>query len=83
MNEGQGDSMTNTPEELRAEIESLKIAQATQAAAMAGAEATQAAVTAGATATQAAATAGTMATMIAGSIALVTGLFLGLAMRRA
>ena len=82
MNEERNES-TNSSEDLRKDIEALKIAQATQAAAMAGAEATQAAVTAGATATQAAAVAGTWATMIAGAVALVVGLFVGMNVRKA
>ena len=45
----------------------------------AGAEATQAATLAGAQSTQAAAHAGSWATMAAGAIALVVGMFLGLA----
>lgn len=49
-------------------IHGLEVAQATQAAAMAGAEATQAA-----------AHAGTWSTMMAGSAGLVVGLFLGIA----
>jgi hypothetical protein len=78
----EGQAMTNSPDEMRDEIENLKIGQATQAATLAGFQATQAAVTAGAQATQAAATAGTMATMIAGSVALIVGLFLGITLRR-
>lgn len=74
--------MTNEPEQLRSEIEALKIAQATQAATFLGAQATQAAATAGTTATQAAATAGTFATMVAGSVALIVGLFLGISIKR-
>ena len=82
MNEERSEP-TNTPDSLREEIEALKIGQAVQATALAGAQATQAAVTAGATATQAAATAGTWATMIAGATALVVGLFVGMNVRRA
>lgn len=82
MNEERSET-TNDAIDLRKEIENLKIAQATQAAAMAGAEATQAALTAGTTAAQAAATAGTWATMVAGAVALVVGLFLGLNVKRA
>lgn len=93
MNEEQSET-TNSTDTLRQDIETLKIAQATQAAAMVGAQATQAAITAGttatqaaltagATATQAAATAGTWATMVVGSIALIVGLFLGMNVHRA
>jgi hypothetical protein len=67
----------------RKEVENLKIAQATQTAAVAGAEATQAAVQAGMAATNAAAHAGTIAMVVAGSIGAVVGLFLGLTISRA
>ncbi len=59
-NEGEFDA--------RSEIENLKIAQATQAATLAGAQATQAA-----------AHAGTWSTMSAGFVGLIAGLFLGMA----
>ena len=69
-------------QDINKEIEGLKISQATQAAAMAGAQATQAAVTAGAAATQAAAAAGIYSTMAAGAVSLIVGIFLGAAIRR-
>lgn len=89
----QDKPLSTDPQDLRADIEALKAAQALQAATFAGAEATQtatfagsqatqAAVTAGAQATQAAATAGLMATVAAGFVALVVGLFLGSNMRQ-
>jgi hypothetical protein len=57
-------------------------AQAVQAATQAGAEATQAATLAGAEATQAAAHAGTIGIMAAGSVALIVGIFLGIAIAK-
>ena len=82
--------MSNNPEDLKQEIEDLKTSHATQAATQAGAQATQAATQAGAQATQAATQAGqastmaatqagTWSTMAAGAIALIVGVFLGLA----
>jgi len=67
--------------DLAQRVSELEKAQAVQAATQAGAEATQAATQAGAQATQAAAHAGTWA-MGAGSVALVVGMFLGLAIGR-
>jgi hypothetical protein len=64
-------------------IHALEVAQATQAATQAGSVATLTATQTGAVATGAAAQAGTVATMAAGSIALIVGLFLGLAISRA
>ena len=55
----------------RTEIENLKIAQATQAATLAGAQATQAA-----------AHAGTWSTMVAGGVCMIAGLFLGMTIAR-
>jgi hypothetical protein len=60
-------------------IHALEISQAVQAATMAGAEATQAAVQAGNMATTTAMSAGNMAVTVAGSVALVVGIFMGLA----
>ena len=60
-------------------IHGLETAQAVQAATMAGAEATQAAIQAGNMATTAAMSAGNMALTVAGSVALVVGIFLGIA----
>jgi hypothetical protein len=68
-----------TSDGLAKRVEELEKAQAVQAATQAGAEATQAATLAGARSTQAAAHAGSWATMAAGAIALVVGMFLGLA----
>ncbi len=56
-------------------------AQATQAAATAGMEATNAATTAGLQAAQAAATAGTWAVMVVGSVSLIVGTLLGMALK--
>lgn len=71
-------------------IHALEVAQPTQAATQAGAVATLTATQAGAATTEAAVQAGTMATMtaaqagtvsmmVAGGVALVVGVFLGLA----
>jgi hypothetical protein len=72
-------TMSNNPEDLKQEIEDLKTSQATQAATQAGAQATQAATQAGQASTMAATQAGTWSTMAAGAIALIVGVFLGLA----
>jgi hypothetical protein len=64
-------------------VHALEVAQAAQEATMAGAQATQGAAQAGATATGAAMQAGNMATMAAGSVALIVGIFLGIAIRGA
>jgi hypothetical protein len=63
-------------------VSALEKAQAVQAATQAGAEATQAATQAGMTATQAASQAGVVGMMAAGSIALIVGIFLGIAIAR-
>jgi hypothetical protein len=63
-------------------VHGLETAQAVQETAMAGAEATQSAAMAGMTATQTAMQAGTWATMAAGSVALIIGMFLGIAIGR-
>jgi hypothetical protein len=81
------------PRVLRQDIEDLKRqhevteatqagAQATQAATQAGAEATQAAVQAGQATTMAAAQAGLASSVAAGAVAMVVGLFLGMAIAR-
>jgi hypothetical protein len=75
--------MSMSENDLIERVHSLEVAQATQAATLAGAQATQAATQAGMTATQVAAHAGTWATMAAGSVALVVGLFLGMAIAKA
>ena len=63
-------------------VHGLETAQAVQEATMAGAEATQTAAMTGMTATQTAMQAGTWATMAAGSVALIVGMFLGIAISR-
>ncbi|MEJ7789938.1 MAG: hypothetical protein WKF29_08665 [Thermoleophilaceae bacterium] len=81
-------------DDVQERIHALETAQATQAASAAGVEATQAATTAGMQATQAATTtglqaaqtaaqAGTWAVMTVGSVALIVGIFLGLAISNA
>jgi len=88
----EGRTTTMEDFDARREIEDLKIAQATQAATLAGAQATQAATLAGAQATQAAteaglaatnaaAHAGTIGMVVAGSIGVVAGLFLGMTIK--
>ncbi len=69
-------------DEMQERIHSLETAQATQAATTAGMEATQTATTTGLQAAQAAAQAGTWAVMAAGSISLIVGIFLGMAIAR-
>jgi len=73
---------TTTDDDVTKRVENLEKTLAVQAATQAGAEATQAATLAGAQATQAAAHAGTWTTMAAGSIALIVGMFLGLAINK-
>jgi hypothetical protein len=65
-------------EDVRKDIEELKIAQATQAATQAGAVATLSATQAGAAATVAATQAGLLTTVVVGSVSLIVGIFLGL-----
>jgi hypothetical protein len=67
--------------DLNERVHAVETAQAVQTAVQAGAEATQAAVQAGAAATNAAAHAGTIAMVAAGSVSLIIGIFLGLAIR--
>lgn len=69
-------------DDIEERVRGLETAQATQAATQAGAEATHAAVQAGNMATTTAMTTGTMTTMAAGSISLIVGIFLGLAMSK-
>jgi len=69
--------------EVTERIHALETAQATQAAATAGMQATQTAVTTGMQAAQAVAQAGTWAVMAAGSISLIVGAFLGMAIAKA
>lgn len=75
-------TLPNEEFDARNEIEQLKIAQATQAATMAGAQATQAAAQAGLASTTAATQAGTWSTMVAGGVCLIAGLFLGMTIVR-
>jgi hypothetical protein len=74
------DTMDN--DKMLERIHALEVAQATQAAATTGAEATQTAMNVGNMATTAAMQAGTVMTMAAGSVALIVGIFLGIALRR-
>jgi hypothetical protein len=67
--------------EIEERLHAVEVAQATGAATLAGAEATQAAVQAGNMATTTAMQAGNMATMAAGGIALIAGIFIGIALR--
>ena len=76
------ETVTMDNEKLVERIHALETAQATQAATTAGMEATQGAVQAGNMATTTAMTTGTMTTMAAGSMGLIAGIFLGLALRR-
>jgi hypothetical protein len=76
----EGNIMDN--EQLVERLHTVETAQATQAAALAGAEATQAAAQVGNMATTTAMATGTMTTMAAGSVALLVGIFLGLAIRK-
>lgn len=69
-------------EKLLERIHALETAMAGQTATVGGMEATQGAVQAGNMATTTAMTTGTMTTMAAGSIGLIVGIFLGLAIRR-
>lgn len=79
----EGTTTMADTEQLEERIRGLETAQATQAATQAGAEATQGAVQAGNMATTTAMQAGNMATMVAGSVALITGIFLGIAIAKA
>lgn len=74
----QGTSSSNGSN-VNERLHGLETAQAVQVATMAGAEATQAAIQAGNMATTAAMSAGNMALTVAGSVALVVGIFMGLA----
>jgi len=70
-------------DQLLERVHALEVAQATQAATQAGTAATLTATQTGASSTMAATQAGTWSTMAAGSIALIVGLFLGMAIARA
>jgi hypothetical protein len=69
---GTMSSSADQMEKLQDKLQGLEVAQATQAATLAGAQATQAA-----------AHAGTWSTMLAGAGGLVVGMFLGMAIRAA
>ena len=69
--EGALSDPTGDLSKLQDEVKGLEVAQATQAATLAGAQATQAA-----------AYAGTWSTMVAGAGGLLAGLFLGMAIAR-
>ena len=64
-------------------IHKLEVAQATQAAAAAGAEATQAATQAGAVATGAASVAGLASAVASGAGGFIIGMFMGMAIAKA
>ena len=68
--------------ELENKIQKLETGLAVQEASMAGAQATQAATQAGMTSTFGATQAGTWSVMAVGSVALVVGIFLGLAIAK-
>ncbi|MEV6649982.1 hypothetical protein [Streptomyces sp. NPDC051219] len=68
--------------ELEGKVQKLETGLAAQEAAMAGAQATQAAAQAGMTSTFAATQTGTWAVMATGSVALLVGIFLGMAIAK-
>ncbi|MFD9487043.1 hypothetical protein [Streptomyces sp. NPDC059991] len=68
--------------ELETKVQELETALAVQEANMAGAQATQAATQAGMTSTFGATHAGTWSVMVTGSVALLVGIFLGLAIAK-
>ncbi|MFD4032611.1 hypothetical protein ACFWVP_19315 [Streptomyces sp. NPDC058637] len=68
--------------ELESKVQTLETGLAVQEAAMAGAQATQAATQAGMTSTFGATQAGTWSVMAVGSVALVVGIFLGVAIAK-
>jgi hypothetical protein len=74
-----GRRMSTTSEDLAKKVQDLEKAQEVQAATQAGAQATQAATQAGQASTMAAAQAGTWTTVGAAGVALIVGIFLGLA----
>ncbi|MFD3809137.1 hypothetical protein ACFWSF_38220 [Streptomyces sp. NPDC058611] len=67
---------------LESKIQALETTLAVQEATMAGAQATQAATQAGMTSTFTATHAGTWSVMAVGSVALLVGIFLGMAIAR-
>ncbi|MFD9305426.1 hypothetical protein ACFWCB_22705 [Streptomyces sp. NPDC060048] len=68
--------------ELENKVKQLETALAVQEATMAGAQATQAATQAGMTSTFGATHAGTWSVMVTGSVSLLVGIFLGMAIAR-
>ncbi|MFD9357225.1 hypothetical protein [Streptomyces sp. NPDC060031] len=68
--------------DLENKIQQLETALAVQEANMAGAQATQAATQAGMTSTFTATHAGTWSVMVTGSVSLLVGIFLGMAIAR-
>lgn len=78
----QGDTAMDQ-NEIVERVHAVEVAQAGQTATLAGAQATQAASNAGTMATNAAMHAGNLAAMAAGSVALIVGIFLGIAIRGA
>ncbi|MFD3761071.1 hypothetical protein [Streptomyces sp. NPDC058622] len=68
--------------ELESKIQALETTLAVQEATMAGAQATQAATQAGMTSTFGATQAGTWSVMATGSVALLVGIFLGMAIAK-
>ncbi|MFD9307247.1 hypothetical protein ACFWCB_32035 [Streptomyces sp. NPDC060048] len=68
--------------ELESKVQELETALAVQEATMAGAQATQAATQAGMTSTFGATHAGTWSVMVTGSVALLVGIFLGMAITK-
>jgi hypothetical protein len=60
-------------DDIETRVHGIKLAQATQTAAMAGTEATQTAAMTGVMSTNAAMQAGTMATLVAGGASMVVG----------
>ena len=69
--------------DVQQDVQDLRHDLDVQAATQAGAQATQAATQAGAQATQAAAQAGMAAAVAAGFVALIVGIFLGMAIAKA
>jgi hypothetical protein len=71
--EGKNEMSTSTDDmtKVKDELKGIEVAQATQAATLAGAQATQAA-----------AHAGTWSTMVAGGVGLIAGMFLGIVLIR-
>ncbi|MFG2638820.1 hypothetical protein ACGFX8_34610 [Streptomyces sp. NPDC048362] len=68
--------------ELESKVQKLETGLAVQEASMAGAQATQAATQAGMTSTFTATQTGTWAVMATGSVALLVGIFLGMAIAK-